>query len=242
MNFKQIFEEYYTQFRGDSDIPATTDPEWAIAVRFGNTALRRLEQADGEDWEWLWTTASSEGNTYTYAASSTIPVISTFAGPDNMVKPGGWIKLTDPVSGNSSHIDVIANYNVQRQAGSAPYAYWTGDPQNGFTLNISMQGSTYTGYQIDFPYYKRLTYLNATAGNYGGVAEDGTTVPECPDSNFLVNYLLAYRYRSTRNYPSYQTAKQDAETALAGMQVKNRIGVDGHPWNLTDSSSGSFGA
>lgn len=242
MKFKDIFAEYYTLFRGDSDIPDPTDPEWAIGVRFANTALRRLQEVDGEDWDWLWTTAVAEGETNTYTNTSTEPITVEYDGPSNMLRPGGWVKLSDP--NNPSYnfkVDIIPDYNVQRMATAAPYAYWTGDANTGYVLHLNLQGNSYSDYIVDFPYYKQVTMFDAATGSNGGVAESGSTVTECPDANFLINYMLAYRFRATRNYPSYQIAKKDAETALQGMQVKNRKGVDGHSWNLTDTSSGSFG-
>lgn len=242
MQFKDIFAEYYTLFRGDSDIPTTTDTEWSIAVRYGNTAIRRFENVDGEMWNFLWTTAAKEGNSYSYSNTSSVPVITTITCPDNMKMPGGWIKFTDPVSKAFFMIDVIQPYEVQLKSGNDPYAYFTGDENNGFTLNISLAGNSYQGYIIDFPYYKKPTYFDATVNATDGVNEDGTTVTECPDANYIINYILAYRLRSTRNYPSYQTAKNDAETALEGMQIKNRIGQDGNEWNSMSKSTGSFGA
>ncbi len=241
MNFQQIFNEYYTQFRGDSAVPPMTDPEWAIAARYGNTALRRLENVDNEDWQWLWTNASDEGYSTTYVNTSNVPTITTYDGPANMNKPGGWIKFTHPTNGTSFHIDVIDPYLVQLQPASTPYAWWTGNLNLGWTLHINLLGNSYSGYLIDYPYYKTLTYFDTSTGSHAGVNEDGTTVTECPDANFIINYMLAYRLRSTRNYPSYQIAKADAETALIGMQVKNRSGLDGHSWNLNDTSSGVFG-
>lgn len=241
MDFQSIFEEYYTLFRGDSAVPPTTDPEWAIAVRYGNAALRRLEQVENEKWSWLWTTAVAEGESTTYTASSTIPTVTTYDGPSTMLEPGGFINLVSPDGKQSFKIDVIEPYQVQLQSGSAPYAFWTGGAQQGWTLHINLTGNSYTGWTIDYPYYKQITTFNATTDAAGNVAEDGNTVTECPDPSFIINYILAYRLRSTRNYPSYQTAKADAETCLEGMQLKNRSGVDGHSWNLNDTSSGSFG-
>lgn len=241
-SFQTIFEEYYTLFRGDSDVPSTTDSEWTIAVRFGNTALRRLQEVDAEDWDWLWTTASDEGESHTYTTGTDQPTLTTYDGPTDMVRPGGWVKVVNPADGSFFHIDVIPAYNVQRMAQAAPYAYWTGGAQTGYSLHINLQGTTYNGWTIDFPYYKALTLFNVRSGTTPGtVAEDGTTVTECPDPNYLIQSILAYRYRSTRNYPSYQTAKEDADTALQQMQMKNRKGVDGHSFNLTDTSSGVFG-
>ena len=240
MQFTSIFSEYYTLYRGDSDVPPVNDVEWIMAVRFANTALRRLEHVDGEDWEWLWTDTAETGNSQVYTTSSLVPVETTYTCPANMVKPGGVIRLTDPASGHTFSIDVVGSYNVQRVIGSDRYAFFTGDQNTGFTLHIVLNGTSYVNYQIDFPYYKQLTYFNTLPDGNGGVQEDGTTITECPDSNYLVNYLLAYRYRSTRNYPSYQTAQRDAEESLKGMQIRNRTGVDGHSWNSIDSTSGGI--
>lgn len=241
MQFADIFAEYYTLFRGDSDVPTTSDPEWIIAVRNCNGALRRLQETDAEDWDWLWTTAVADGDSYTWPVSLTTPSTQTFDCPTNMRAPGGWISLSDPVSGQSFKIDVIPAYNVQRQTGSNPYAFYTGDPQHGYTLHISLTGTSFQGYTIDFPYYKFITMLDASSDGNGGVKENGRTVTECPDSNYLIHSMLAARYRATRNYPSYQTAKADADAALQALQFKNRKGVDGHSFNLVDTSSGAFG-
>lgn len=241
MQFQTIFNQYYTLYRGDSDVPLQTDPEWAIAVRYANVALKRLTHVDGELWDWLWTDTATQGETQTYTTSSTLPVITTYSCPVNMLLPGGWIKLTDPVSGGTTMIDVVPPYTVQTKSGNLPFAYFTGDAQTGFTLNISLTGTTFVGFTINYPYYRKLTYFNDGYGPYAGVAEDGTTVSECPDANFIINTILAYRFRSTRNYPSYDIAHNDAETALSGMQIKNHMGVNGHTWNSLDGGSGSFG-
>lgn len=242
MQFTDIFNEYYTLFRGSSDTPTSADSEWSIAVRYANAALRRFVNVEGEMWDFLWTTASKEGYPYTYTNTSTIPTITTYVCPANMKMPGGWIRLTDPVSGGFMMVDVIPVYLVQTKTGNASYAYFTGDENNGFTLNLSLCGNTNIGWTIDFPYYKQPTYFDASLNASGGVNEIGATITECPNANYIIEAMLAKRFRSTRNYPSYQIADKNSETALQDMQIKNRIGVDGHPWNSLDTSSGSFGA
>lgn len=237
-----MFEEYYTEFRGTNDVPTSSDPEWTIAVRLANGVLRRFVNVEGEMWDFLWTTASQEGYKFTYNNTNVNPTITTFTCPANMKMPGGWLRFTDPVSGSYFRVDVIPVYLVQTRDSNVPFAYFTGDENNGFTLNLSMGGNMNIGWTIDFPYYKQPTYFDASRNATGGVNETGNTITECPNANFIISGMLAKRFKSTRNYPSYQIASKDSETALQDMQIKNRIGVDGHPWNSLDTSSGAFGS
>ena len=243
MDFQSIFQEYYGLFRGDNSIPSTTDPEWALAVYAGNAAIRRWFNVDGEKWDVLWTMASEQGFSYTYAGTSATPTITTYTCPDNMAEPGGWIRMTDPVSQNFIHISVVKLTDVQFQNQSTPYAYFTGGMQQGFTLTLNFAGSSNNGWIIDFPMYMQPTYFNATLtpDNSGNVQEDGTTISECPDSSFLIYSMLGKRLFETRN-PFYQQANSDAEVALNGMQIKNGGGTPGNTWNLNDNNkTGNFG-
>ena len=241
MQFQDIFANFYTRYRGDSVIPAVTDPEWSIAVRYGNDAIRRWAEVDGENWPELITSAKKNGNIYTYTNISSLPTESTFICPDNMRRPLGWVRMTDPISNNGFDLHVISRDHKQFYDPSTPYAYFQGDPNSGYILVINLQGNTYQNYNVNFQYYKLPTLFNQATNSDGTVQEDGTTVSECPDPQFLVNYILAFRYLSSRNYPSYQVAKADAEEALKGMQTKNGIGTQGDPWVVLDTS-GSFGS
>lgn len=244
MDYQTIFNEYYIQYRGDSQIPLSTDPEWAIAAGMGNTAIRRWANVDAEDWDVLWTTAAAEGFTATYVGTSASPTITTYDCPDTMERPGGYVKMTDPVSAAYILINVVKLQDVQNTTPSAPFAYFIGNAQQGYQMVLNFSGSSNNGWTIDFPIYKKPTYFDTSLvinGN-GAINEDGTTVTECPDSSFIINYMLAFRFRSNRNFPAYQTAKGDAETALKNMQQKNGTGTPGNTWNLNDTNStGSFG-
>lgn len=245
MDFADLFAEYYVQFRGDSQVPGATDPEWAMAVQYGNTAIRRWAHVDAEEWDELWTTAVTEGFTETYTGTDASPTITVYDCPDNMEKPGGFVQMTDPVSGSYIQINVTKLQDIQFQSYSAPYAHFIGNAQQGFQLVLNFSGSSNNGWTIDFPMYKKPTYYDASlvADGSGNVNEDGSTITEVPDSSFIINYILTYRFRSTRNFPAYQTAKSDAETALKGMQLKNGTGTPGNVWNLNDNNkTGTFGA
>lgn len=243
MNFQNIFQEYYGLFRGDNAIPGVTDPEWALAVYSGNKAIRRWANVDAEEWDVLWTVATANGFSHTYTGTSASPTVTTYTCPTNMRKPGGFVQMTDPVSGSYIHINVVKLNDIQFQNASTPYAYFTGGEQTGFSMTLNFSGSSNNGWIIDFPYYKTPTYFNATLvvnGN-GQVSETGSTISECPDSSYLIQSMLGSRLFETRN-PFFQQANKDSEVALKGMQLKNGTGTPGNPWNLNDNNkTGSFG-
>jgi len=243
MEFGDLFSEYYALFRQTNQIPTSTNIEWALAVYSGNAGIRRWANVDGEDWDVLWGMASAQGFSETWPGNTSNPVLYSFSCPSNMKKPGGFIVMTDPVSQTYIRFSVVALQDVQFQNESAPYAYFTGGEQEGFTLYINFSGSSNYGWIIDFPMYRTPTYFNATStgDGSGNVVEDGLTVTEVPDSSFLINFMMARRLFGTRN-PFYQQCLKDSEIALKGMQIKNGTGQAGNTWNLNDQNkTGNFG-
>lgn len=244
MDFLNIFSEYYTAFRGDSQVPTVTDPEWAMAVQAANTGVRRWANVDAEGWDVLWGTAIAQGFSATYTGTSADPTVTTYDCPTTMARPGGFVQMTDPVSGSYIHINVVKLQDVQFQVQSAPYAYFQGGEQQGYTMTLNFMGSSNNGWIIDFPMYRQPTYFDSrqTGDGSGNVKETGTTVTECPDSNYLINFMLGRRLFSTRN-PFFQQAYKEAEISLKGMQLKNGTGTPGDSWNLFDQNkTGNFGS
>jgi len=249
MDFLSIFQEYYGLFRGDNAVPGVTDPEWALAVYAGNRAIRRWANVDGEVWDVLWDVATNNSFVETYTGTSASPTVTTYPCPSNMARPGGFVQMTDPVSGSYIHINVCKLQDIQFQNASSPYAYFTGDLQTGWNLTLNFSGSSNNGWIIDFPYYKNPTYFNASLvlnssgqpDGTGNVQEDGTTISECPDSSFIIASMQGARLFETRN-PFFQQRERDSEIALTGMQIKNGTGTPGNSWNLNDNNkTGTFG-
>lgn len=243
MDFQSLFQEYYALFRGDNAIPGVTDPEWAIAAYAGNRAIRRWANVDAEEWDVLWDKATNQGFSFTYQGTSADPTVTTYTCPDNMRKPGGFVQLTDPVSGTFIHVNVVKLNDIQFQTASTPYAYFTGGEQVGYIMTLNFSGSSNNGWIIDFPLYIAPTYFNTTllTDGSGNIQEDGTTISECPDTSYLINHMLGARLFETRN-PFFQQAVKDAEISLKGMQLKNGTGTPGNPMNLYDNNkTGSFG-
>ena len=224
MTFQSIFENYYTLYRGESTVPATTDPEFTTAMRLANAGVNRWANVDGVYWKQLWTTAQEA----TDGEVTTVGGTAEYDCPTNFREMGGNIKLYS--GGNLiEEISLIEPQEVQLKSTSDTYAYVTGDPNNGHVLHINPAPST-SSLDIDYMYYKIPTLI-----------EDETSVVEVPDSWFIIHYMLADRFRVSRNWGAYQTAKRDAEEALKNMQQDNISGTWSNPPTMTDNTGDTWG-
>lgn len=223
MTFDNIFATYYVEFRGDSDVPDSTDPEYLMALRFANVAINRWKQADGVLWNELWTTRALEED----GEDELIADQTTYEAPANFVAPGGYVRLGGSANGTMT-IQVYAPEEAQTMSGT--FAYFTGNPSAGYTLNFSQVADNLDGLAIDYDYYKSPTHLTR-----------GRDIPDLADPYFLVNSMLADRFRAARNFPAYQTARRDADTALQNMITRNAMGTPTRGWTIRDSVPGFGG-
>jgi hypothetical protein len=232
MTFSEVFANYYTRYRGDSDVPGTTDPEWAIAIQLYNTAVRRWEHVDGVKWNELWTntTAFPSGAALTFTAGK-YAAGTGYTCPTIMAEPGGYITLTG--GGNAQfNVPIVSPEDVQVQNPQGPFAYFTGNRHTGYTLFINVGGadSAYNSYTISYPYYAKANYLLTT--------EDGTSIIQCPDPEFLIDTMVAQRFLESRNFPAYQVFDRDATQALANLEVRNSAGTPHNAWQINDTGAG----
>lgn len=100
--------------------------------------------------------------------------------------------------------------------------------QQNLVLNPAPDAAI-SGMDIDYDYYKKPTLIT-----------DGDTVTEMLDPYFMVNRMLAQRFRVSRN-PYYSSAKADAEDLLRVMQMTNNSGSWANPWKVTDNSGSYWG-
>lgn len=228
--FQELFNEYYVLYRGDNDIPATSDAEFAIAVSNANAGIRRWLHVDNVFWNELYTTLQTS-STATSPMKTFVNGTTNYATPSDMLYPGGFVILTDP-SGNTLNIPCLSPEQQQIQAPGSVYSYFVGDPNNGFTLVLQGLANQNVAWTIDYVYYKHPTYI-----------VDGTTIPQMADPAYIIHFMLAQRFRASRNWPAYQTALKDAEEALKGMQNANSSGTNYNSWDLNDNDLfGRFGA
>ena len=226
MNFDEIFEAYYAQYRAEADTPESTDDEYPVAMRLANEAVNRWQNYDNTQWNELWQTAQREADG--------VLIINTndtaYDAPANFKSAGGDIAIRDSNGALVYRYKLVEPQDAQFLSDSARYAYFTGSPSDGYQLNINpAPDSTLDGHSIDYLYYK-------TASNF----VLGTDISEMSDPYFIVHRMLANRFRSSRN-PYYSSAKQDAEDSLRTMQLQNNSGTWSNPWSVPDRSGTAFG-
>lgn len=218
MDYDTIFAQYHTLYRGEAQVPDSSDDEYVIGMRFANDAIRRWAYYDDTYWNELFTVATS---------GPTVAGTSTYSAPANMAQPGGYVKLKN-AGITQSHIPIIEPNEAQNRNDMSRYCYFTGDANNGYTLHLNPAPDT-SGLTIEYVYYKNPTLITT-----------GTDKPEMSNPDFIVNHMLANRLRNTRN-PYYTTAKRDAENYLGQMKMNNVSGSWSNPWSVPDNSGGVFG-
>lgn len=229
MNLDALFKAYYFQYRTESDTPASSDDEYIIFVGLANESINRWSNYDNTYWKELFTSlqrsGTDGGGDLVLAANTT-----TYVAPDDMQEAGGYIRVYNDTGATLRRIPIIEPQDAQFKGDLSSYAYFLGDPNNGFTLNINpAPDNVLTGQSMDYIYYKKPTLL-AT----------GTDVSEMSEPYFMVHRALANRFRGSRN-PYYQSAKNDAEDVLKTMQMTNNSGNWADPWKLADNSGGVWG-
>lgn len=230
MDFETLFGLMYTKFRGEESPPDSTDPEWEIAVRNYNAACLRMQSYDDTKWNHLYTTRMEEADGTSTVTSGT----SEYETPDNMAEAPAFVDLIDS-NGNRTKYPVIQPHEVQITSRTSPYAYFTGDQNNGFTLHLNpTPDATVDGYTIDYMYYRKPILLDPNT-------EDGSTIIEGGDPAFYYWAMAAQRFLDSRNFPAYQVALRDSEEALKGMRLKNNSGSYYNPWSLMDTSGSGWG-
>lgn len=222
--FKELFDEYYTLYRAEAEEIPNDDDEFIIARRLANTAIRRWAAYDNTMWKTLFMTSTdaTDGTTVTTAGTA------TYDAPADMQKAGGLVKLKNSDGVVRKNYPLIEPNEVQLKGSQATYAYFSGDPGNGFTLHLN-PAPTEDDLNIEYVYYKQPTFI-----------EDGDSVPEMSNPDFIIHHMLANRYRASRN-PYYGTAKQDAENMLGQMKLENNSGTWTNPWTVPDTSGSVFG-
>lgn len=226
MDFTSIFQAYWTQYRADADIPASTEDEYTIGLRLANEAVNHWATYDNTQWKELWTTNQLDGT-----GEQTITTgDTTYTCATNMQRPGGLVVIKNSDGKVVQRYPVIEPHEVQFRGDNTTYAYFRGDVANGYTLVLNpAPSSTYNGMDIDFPYYKKPTEFST-----------GSSKTEMSNPYFVVHRMLANRFRSSRN-PFYEDALRDAENALSKMKMDNDSGNWANPWSVPDRSGSAFG-
>lgn len=226
MTFDEIFTAFYSLYRGDSDVPTSADDEYTVGLRLANEAINYWSNFDDTYWLELFTTNQIDGTgTQTITAGT-----RTYTAPENFEEAGGLIKVLD-ANGNAVQTYPIIEPNEAQFKGDGTYAYFTGNPNDGYTLNLNPSpGAELDGLDLDYVYYKSPTMFTT-----------GADITEVPNPYYIVHRMLAQQFRVSRN-PYYSSALRDAENAIKTMQVNNNSGSWANPWNQADNSGTQWGS
>lgn len=227
MTYTELFAAYYSQYRAEATIPASTDDEYIIGMRLANEAVNRWANYDNVYWRELFDTNLTDGS-----GDQTIVTGQTqYTAPDNMREAGGFIKVLSATGTTVRTYPILEPQDAQFRSDSASYAYFTGDVSNGYTLNLNpAPDASVSGLRIEYVYYKLPTLFAA-----------GGDVSEMSQPYFIVHRMLANRFRASRN-PYYTDAVADAEDILKTMQMDNNSGNWAAPWKMADNSGAQFGS
>lgn len=229
MNLLQLFTSFYIRFRGDVIIPPVGDPEFGIFRSYANEAISNWATVPDLMWSQLWSSlqTSGEGDSV-YTTTKT-----AYAAPSDMQRPGGFVRLTGTSSPTSQWpvVPVINPSAVQIQAFNNTYAYFTGDPNNGFICNI-ITGNVPASQSltIDYPYYKQPTYF-----------VNPTDVTEMPDPTYIIDWALAQRYLNTNLINKYQIMDASATQNLQDMINIEFSGTNYNGMKMKDPLGSGFG-
>lgn len=225
MTYDEIFEAYYNLYRLEAETPASTDDEYKIGLRLANEAINRWAGYDGTYWKELYKTLKTADD-----GAKTVTASLTYDAPSDMKEAGGFVRLTDILGNTVRRYRIAPPEDVQFLSDDGTYCYFTGNPSQGFVLHLNpVPDTSVLGSKIDYVYYKKPTKFTS-----------GGDTTEMSDPYFIVNRMLAQRFRGSRN-PYYASAKADAEDILKTMQMDNNSGTWANPWKLPDRSGTSWG-
>lgn len=227
MDFDDLFEQYYTLYRAEAQVPASTDDEYTIALALSKEAVNAWRSYDNTFWGELFTNLQSAG-TGTKTLSTGV---TSYAAPTDMQQVGGYLRVLNAQGLTVQRYKIIEPQEAQFRVDQEPHCYFLGNPNTGFTLHVNPAPDTsLNGLSIDYVYYKKPTYFTT-----------GADFTEMSDPFFVVHRMLANRFRASRN-PYSQTAKQDAENSLRQMQAANNSGNWANPWKVADHSGSTWGS
>ena len=141
MNFDEIFDAYYTQFRADSDVPTSTDDEYTVGMRMANEAINRWAEYDGTYWRDLFTTLQTDGG-----GTQTITTGTTdYLAPANFKEAGGVVRVKDSDGNTIQRYPIIEPQEAQFKGDASTYCYFTKGQNYYSTGTVSQATDTLTG-------------------------------------------------------------------------------------------------
>lgn len=141
LTYDEIFTAYYSLFRADSDVPASTDDEYTVGMRLANEAIARWANYDGVYWKELFSTNQTDGS----GSQTIVTGDQTYAAPTNFKEAGGFVKVNNSDGNEVKRYPIIEPHEAQFMGNDTTYCYFTRGSQFYSTGTASQSGTTVTG-------------------------------------------------------------------------------------------------
>jgi hypothetical protein len=201
----QIQDMAQALYEQDQDTPDSTSEDYLVRRSILNAGIGFWEVYNGTDWASLYTTLA-ENSTGGETTVATADAQSDC--PTALVRIGAYIKLTD---GTNSVLYVRKTPQEAGDlvaAGSTEKFFWISGKPNAYKINWNpVIPSTYNGWTISYPYYKKALQFSAT-----------TDVADAPDHLFLVHYLVSWLLKD--DSPGSSREQFDIANALVQQMKK----------------------
>lgn len=205
MTENEIFDQVYSLYSGDVDYWDSASDEYALLRQYATAGINRWRYYEKTDWKELFTKLSDDPNNEQTILASTF----TYAAPSDFVKNTGYVKIGGLLytPKTPARASVLVG-----QGDSSRFVWFTGNPKDGYTLNINPLAQISAGDAIDYPYYRTPTYFTAV-----------DDVTEMSDPMFLVYFILSRLYKNDGE--GFADEFNKAEAMLEQMRTENMGGI-----------------
>jgi len=216
MNEQDIINAVYFLVEVDSDPWQTTDDEYITARGLANIAINRWEKYENTTWNELITKLSDAVD----GDKTTTDGVFTYACPNNFVRPVSFVRIGDQL------FDVIPAEKIaeMKESGNS-WVYFTGNPKDGYKLNINPNLIVKTA-SIEYEYYRKASLL-----------EDPDDKTEMSDPYFIVYFVAAHMGDEGLNGDFYQMSEARLEQ-MRSVNMSTPYGVSNDIITTLDSNNG----
>jgi hypothetical protein len=141
MNFDDLFQAYYSQFRADADVPTSTDDEYTVGMRLANEAINRWSNYDGMYWPQLFTTLQTDGGGTQVVSTG----VTDYLVPGNFKEAGGFVKVKNTNGVEVQRYPIVEVQEAQFMGQNSEYCYFTKGQNYYSTGTVSQSTTTVTG-------------------------------------------------------------------------------------------------
>lgn len=208
MTQDDLQDAIHALLENDSETPEFGDDSYTVRTRLLNQSIRVWENERDVLWKELWATETGD----TVLVGDT-----TYSAPSDFKMPGGYIKFTDS-NDSVTKLRVIDVEDFQRLEGEHKVCYFTGNPKDGYVLNLGWTPSAsdaLLGADIEYPYYKTADALAAVSDK-----------PEMSDPMFAVFWTAAHQALAEGDNNAYSVFFAQAQDRLSKMREANESGTN----------------